>query len=155
MKRAFYILLCTLPLLAASCDKSQASYSSDGDGAYDFLIFTPTILVFGPDGGSQRMLASGDLAYISLDRLDQTPATEIYGKPCHMDIMYGHSEQYPVVGDFGACTVTVNSPTNITVTVDPGCEYGTLVLSGLAYDGSANSYLAPGGFTITVDRATP
>ena len=145
MKRAFYILLCTLPLLAASCNKSQASYSSDGDGAYDFLIFIPTVLVFGPDGGSQRMLASGDLAYISLDRLDQTPATEIYGKPCHMDIMYGHSEQYPVVGDFGACTVTV----------EPGCEYGTLVLSGLAYDGSANSYLAPGGFTITVDRATP
>ena len=52
-------------------------------------------------------------------------------------------------------TVTVNSPTNITVTVEPGCEYGTLVLSGLAYDGSANSYLAPGGFTITVYRATP
>ena len=64
MKRAFYILLCTLPLLAASCNKSQASYSSDGDGAYDFLIFIPTVLVFGPDGGSQRMLASGDLAYI-------------------------------------------------------------------------------------------
>lgn len=152
MKRAFYILLCTLPLLVSSCDKRQASSSPDGDSAYDFLIFTPSVLLFGPDGGSQRMLASGELAHISLDRLDQTPATEIYGKPCDMDIMYGRSDQYPVVGDFGACTVTVMSPTLLTVTVAPGCEYESMVLSCLAYDNSANSYLAPGGFTISVER---
>lgn len=153
MKRVFsYILACTLSLIVSACDKRPATFSSDDSSAYDFLIFTPAALEFGPDGGTQRMLASGDLAQISLDRLDQTSAAQIYGKPCRVEIMYGHGEQYPVVGDFGACTVTVLSPKMFTVTVAPGCEYGSMVLSGLAYDNSANTYLAPGGFTISVER---
>lgn len=143
MKRLYCILLCVLPLLVASCNRDEGV-----NGNYESTVFEPGYLEFGPEGGTAEITVNGDLSSVSLISIDHKSTVEIFGEYRSIVLKFNSDDQFPVSEDYGVCTVTATSPRNVTVTVPPNSEYEMINFSAVAYEGRADKFMAPGGFTI-------
>lgn len=132
-----------LPLLVAGCDKDEGV-----NGNYESTVFEPGYLEFGSEGGTAEITVNGDLYFITLTSIDGEPAVEIFGEYRYIELKFNRDDQFPVSEDYGVCTVTATSPRNVTVTVPPNSEYEMINFSAVAYEGRADSFMAPGGFSI-------
>ena len=130
-------------MLVASCNRDEGV-----NGNYESTVFEPGYLEFGPEGGTAEITVNGDLYFITLTSIDGEPAVEIFGEYRYIELKFNRDDQFPVTEDYGVCTVTATSPRNVTVTVPPNSEYEMINFSAVAYEGRADSFMAPGGFKI-------